>query len=138
MDIGTIRLLFDFGLLILIWHVQILIYPSFSYYKAEGLRQWHKKYVLRITYIVMPLMIGQLSLAIVQSFHKLGSYEIGSLTIISIIWLSTFLQFVPMHSKISFGDTDHQMLSTLIRKNWLRTVLLSIMFTWSFIHLCLQ
>jgi len=42
MSIPLIRLLFDFGLLVLIWLVQLVIYPSFLYYEQDNLKRWHE------------------------------------------------------------------------------------------------
>ncbi len=128
----TIRLLFDFGLLVLIWIVQLVIYPSFSEYKREDLMRWHKKYINRIAIVVMPLMIGQLSLVIVQVFRDLTSLNIISLVLVMMMWGSTFLQFVPIHNDISFGIVDRNLLHKLTNKNWLRTILWTVIFIISF------
>ncbi len=133
MNIETNRLLFDFGMLVLIWLVQLVIYPSFFHYQIKDLKQWHEKYIVRITYVVMPLMIGQLSLTIVMVFDNLGIYQIGSLILIVVAWLSTFLQFVPMHNKITMGVISDDVLHKLLRNNWLRTILWTIIFIWSFV-----
>ena len=50
----------DFGLLVLIWMVQLVVYPGFKYYQRERLLEWHARYTSRISYIVGPLMLGQL------------------------------------------------------------------------------
>ena len=61
MDLQLIRLLLDFGLMVLIWIVQLVIYPGLCYYKNEDLGKWHKIYTQRIGVIVGPLMIAQLA-----------------------------------------------------------------------------
>ena len=58
--IDIIRLLVDFGLLVLIWIIQLIIYPSFLFYRAKELITWHKMYTKAIALIVIPLMLGQL------------------------------------------------------------------------------
>lgn len=128
MNIETFRLVFDFGMLVLIWLVQLVIYPSFKFYEKEGLKMWHKKYVTRIAYVVMPLMIGQLSLAIVEVFTEFNLFSLIVLLLITLVWMSTFFQFVPMHNQISFGGIDETILDGLIHKNWLRTSLVTAVF----------
>ena len=58
-----LQLLVDFGLVVLIWIVQLIIYPSFLYYNSNTLSKWHKTYTGRITTIVAPLMIAQIAIA---------------------------------------------------------------------------
>jgi hypothetical protein len=36
MDINIIRLLFDAGLFVLIWMIQLSVYPSFLYYEKQN------------------------------------------------------------------------------------------------------
>ncbi|MFD2185970.1 hypothetical protein [Aquimarina celericrescens] len=94
--------------------------------------RWHKKYINRIAIVVMPLMIGQLSLVIVQVFRDLTFLNIISLVLVMMTWGSTFLQFVPIHNDISFGIVDRNSLHKLTYKNWLRTILWTAIFIISF------
>lgn len=121
------RLLVDFGLVVLIWLVQLVIYPSFQYYRSEDLLRWHQKYTSRITVIVMPLMLAQLAL---NTFYTLQVSSITawcSLLLIVLVWLITFAYFVPAHRKISEGKTG-TILIDLVRFNWWRTLLWSAVF----------
>jgi hypothetical protein len=131
MSVVILRLLVDFGLLVLIWIIQLIIYPGFLYYNTENLVVWHKKYTPLIGYIVAPLMISQLGIAIYQTTSATNPYNLISLVIISIVWISTFLQFIPIHNNISKGRANNKMLSSLVKKNWLRTVLWTILFLFS-------
>lgn len=131
MSILTIRLLFDFGLLVLIWMVQRIIYPGFLHYSSKDLIKWHREYTSRFTYIVMPLMLGQLCIAIYQLILEIDAYTVISLIIIVLIWLSTFLLFVPIHSKISKGNVNEKLLNQLVYKNWMRTFLWTVLFLYS-------
>ena len=58
------RLLLDFGLCILIWMVQLVVYPSFLFFSFNNLFTWHKTYTKAIALIVIPLMLGQLGIVI--------------------------------------------------------------------------
>ena len=131
MSIAILRLLFDFGLLVLIWIVQRIVYPSFLHYDTTNLINWHREYTSRFTFIVMPLMLGQLGISIYQLIMKIDLYSILSLIIILLIWAATFLQFVPIHAKIAKGKVSQKMLNSLVKKNWIRTFLWTALFLYS-------
>ncbi len=131
MNLSLLRLLFDFGMLVLIWLVQLIIYPSFLYYQPRDLLLWHETYVIAISFVVIPLMFGQLITASIQLFKKQNLFTVGSLMLIAFVWLSTFVQFVPMHNAISLGDTSLDLLNDLIDKNWIRTAIWTFIFVWS-------
>ncbi|MFT6745260.1 MAG: hypothetical protein ACJAR8_001821, partial [Bacteroidia bacterium] len=76
MDFDTARLIVDFGLVVLIWMVQLIVYPSFLFYKDTELITWHTKYTPRITKIVAPLMFAQLSLSVFGLFQGITAYSI--------------------------------------------------------------
>ena len=88
MSITILRLLFDFGLLVLIWIVQRIVYPSFLHYNSKDLVNWHKVYTSRLTFIVMPLMLGQLGISIYQLIMEINLY-----TVLSIIIIPAFATF---------------------------------------------
>jgi hypothetical protein len=133
MTIAIIRLLLDFGLVVLIWIIQRIVYPSFLHYTTENLIIWHKEYTSRFSVIVIPLMIGQLGISMYQAFIVTNLYTVVSLVIVIVIWLSTFMQFVPIHSNISKGRVSEKTLNSLVAKNWLRTFLWSLLFVMNFI-----
>lgn len=128
MSLDTIALVIASGLLVLIWMIQLVVYPSFSYYNSESLVIWHKKYTNRFGPIVMPLMIGQLGIGLYQVITAISTYTIVNFIIITLLWSSTFLQFVPIHDNIAKGKASETMLVSLVKKNWIRTVLWTILF----------
>ena len=128
MTIAIIRLLLDFGLVVLIWIIQRIVYPSFLHYSTENLVVWHREYTSRFSAIVIPLMLAQLGISIYQVITLTNLYTLLSLAVIILIWISTFLQFVPIHSNISKENVSEKMLMALVRKNWLRTFLWSLLF----------
>ena len=133
MTIEILRLLFDFGLLVLIWLVQLVIYPGFPYYSVENLLKWHRKYTVGISVVVIPLMFGQLITAILLLVESKTTFTIGSLILISIVWAITFSQFVPMHRKIDAGQSDKKLLKHLVKLNWIRSFLWTLIFIWTFL-----
>ncbi|MEX6626383.1 hypothetical protein [Tenacibaculum salmonis] len=134
MVLDNITLLVDFGLVVLIWIVQRIIYPSFLYYKTSKLLIWHTKYMARFSTIVIPLMLGQLVLSIYQLFIDINSNSLIVFGIIVLLWMSTFLQFVPIHTRISKGIVTEEMLKKLVYKNWIRTILWTLLFLYHFIN----
>jgi len=125
-----LKLISDAGLLVLIWIVQLVIYPSFVYYDSSNLKKWHAVYTGKITYVVLPLMLSQLVLSCWLTFINNWDLLITINTILVIsTWLSTFITFVPLHQKI---DQSNQGLSKIVKKliakNWLRTFLWTLIF----------
>lgn len=131
MDIEHIRLILDFGLVVLIWMVQLVVYPGLCHYKKTDLGVWHKIYTNRITVIVGPIMIAQLGIAIWQFWNVKNLYTSGSLAIILLIWILTFLVFVPLHNSIDPEKSCEEITSALVIKNWWRTGLWTCLFLWS-------
>ncbi|MCA0131851.1 hypothetical protein [Winogradskyella alexanderae] len=134
MSLDLARLIIDFGFMILIWAVQLVIYPSFGFYNETNLIQWHKKYTKRVTVIVLPLMTAQLILALIQVFQKLNWYSIVSILIIGVLWLITFKVFVPLHMSIDLEKPEKNVCSKLVNKNWVRTFLWSSLFIISLVY----
>jgi len=128
MSIAITRLLFDAGLFVLIWMVQLVVYPSFTFYTRENLKRWHDKYTVQVTFIVMPLMLGQLAIIGFQFWQEVTWYTILSAVFVFLLWLSTFLKFIPMHQLITTAEFDELILTNLVRYNWGRTFLWSGLF----------
>jgi len=122
MTLEIARWLFDFGTLILIWLVQLVIYPSFRFYTPEHLLLWHQQYTTRVSYVVLPLMLGQLLLVLLQLWQSISWYTGSSFILILLLWASTFLWFVPLHGQISAGNFQEKDLLALVRRNWWRTL----------------
>ncbi|TLP79701.1 hypothetical protein ES765_10130 [Maribacter sp. ACAM166] len=122
------RLICDTGLVVLIWIVQLIIYPSFSFYKLENLYKWHEIYTKRIAVIVVPLMVGQMIVTGIQLYSQQNFYTITSAILVLSVWLSTFLLFVPLHSNISKKIAVQLSVEKLKLHNWLRTILWSLLF----------
>ena len=121
------RLVLDVGLLVLIWMIQLIVYPSFLFYTAKELIAWHKMYTKAIALIVIPLMLGQLGIAIYQVFLLQNTYTLTSIILVVFLWGITLLKFAPMHQQISDGNTHVQLLKKLVQNNWIRTLIWTIL-----------
>ncbi|PKA99983.1 hypothetical protein B0O79_3707 [Flavobacteriaceae bacterium MAR_2009_75] len=124
------QLTFDFALVVLIWLVQLIIYPSFKYIPRHDLLNWHQRYVKRMGIIVVPLMLGQVALMSLQVFKQISSYSVGVLLLVLVQWIITLSFFAPMHQKISSDKYSEENLNQLVKTNWIRTVVYTIIFLW--------
>ncbi len=131
MSIAVVRLLIDFGLVVLIWIIQLIVYPSFLHYTTNNLIKWHSKYTPLIGFIVGPLMLAQLGISIYQLHNEITTYNVINVMLISVIWILTFLQFVPIHNNISRGKISKSLLVSLVLKNWSRTILWTLLFMYN-------
>ena len=115
------NLAISWGLFILIWLVQLIIYPGFHLITRDVFVSYHKWYVMRISSIVFPLMLAELILTVwwIQSDdYSLVSVLAGVLVLI--VWLSTFVRQVPIHNQLKTGKQDME-IRRLVTTNWVRT-----------------
>ncbi|MEM6525904.1 MAG: hypothetical protein AAF693_19040 [Bacteroidota bacterium] len=122
----------DFGLVILIWLVQLIIYPSFQYIDKAQISEWHSKYTVLITIVVMPLMFGQVAFHILSLFKKVDTLGVVQAALIAVVWAITFLKAVPLHNRIQSGVNFEESVSSLIQWNWPRTIIWTLIFCISF------
>lgn len=120
--------LIDFGLLVFIWTVQLVVYPSFKYFPADALLRWHGVYSGAVSIVVMPLMIAQVALHGWRLYEHLSPGNLLAFILVVSTWLVTFVVFVPLHSKISLDQELAQSLAKLVSYNWIRTGLWSLIF----------
>jgi DMSO reductase anchor subunit len=123
----TVKLLFDFGLFVLIWMTQLIVYPSFTQFDPVDLQKWHSSYTLRISILVMPLMVGQLVVHIHQLSRDYSLIPSVALVCILLAWVNTFLYAVPLHNQIASGVDISIAAEKLVSVNAWRT------WCWSFV-----
>ncbi|MBW7877137.1 MAG: hypothetical protein H3C47_14240 [Candidatus Cloacimonetes bacterium] len=116
----------NFGLFVLIWLVQVIIYPSFHKIDNSCFVDWHSQYTKSISFFVVPLMTAQIILAIMLGLKSGFNFWLNTqICLIAVIWLATFAGAVPCH-KILFSGKDFAVINRLIRINWIRTILWTI------------
>ena len=133
--ITTLRLVIDFGLVVLIWMVQLIVYPGFLFYKDENLITWHKVYTPRITIIVAPLMFVQAGVAIYLVTVEFSILHLIYTLLVVSTWVSTFLYFVPLHQKIENKKELKTSALKLSKGNILRAFQWSLVFIYGLIFL---
>ena len=126
--ISEIHGLVDFGMCVVLWLVQLVIYPSFLKIEPSELLAWHKAYTFRVSFLILPLMLGQLVLAILSVMKDSSVLEWLAIAFILVCWILTFFVSVPLHRKIEQNDITQETLQRLIITNWPRTILWSLIF----------
>ena len=116
------------GLLVLIWIVQIIIYPGMHSWDSDRFALLHREYVRRISFIIVPLIVAQAALALHQVILSPNLITAAQVILIGAVWGMTFFISVPLHKRLSTGY-DVQAVTRLTATNWLRT------FGWSLISL---
>lgn len=126
-------MLFDFGLVVLVWLVQLVIYPSFHFFGNDGLHRWHTIYTSKVTLVVLPLMAGQLLSHSFGLFHHFDLFRSFIYLLVVSNWIITFMYAIPAHQKIGKGNDVSTSIDLLLRINWIRTILWSLIFILSLI-----
>jgi len=119
---SILQLAFSAFLTGLIWVIQVLHYPGFSFVPPEQSLRFHGFHTNRITWIVAPLMIAELITAGLPLLLPLGLTWIWVLNFTSVVgvWLVTGLAAVPLHNRLA-QDWNLETIKSLVRINWLRT-----------------
>ena len=114
------ELLISFGLVVLIWIIQCLHYPSFFFVDQKNFSNFEVFHTKRISWIVIPLMLSEVLFLILNPRPFIG------LMVVS-VWLSTFFLQVPCHNSLNNGFNE-VVIQRLIRTNWIRTFLWTLKF----------
>ena len=125
----------DAGLVVLIWLVQLIIYPSFAKIDQALFIDWHRSYTMNITLVVAPLMFAQLGLAIYEIWETPGLLAWIRLVLIGSVWALTFFWAVPVHNSLDVEGNTSVLVNELVRANWPRTIVWSGIFLLGFLRL---
>ncbi len=128
MELSELRTLLDFGMVVILWLVQLVIYPGFKTCELTRLVEWHRAYTRRVAWVIIPVMFTQLPLVAWLCSQHPSAANIAALSALLVCWLLTFAVSVPLHRRIDAGDTRAETVERLIRTNWPRTFLWSAAF----------
>ena len=121
-----IRLSVDSGLFVLIWLVQVIIYPSFLHVDREKLNYWHQVYIRKILYFVAPLMFIQTGVIALQLLFDPLIFLLDGL-LLAMVWINTFFIAIPIHNAIDREESIDANILKLLQVNrwraWLWTAL---------------
>jgi hypothetical protein len=117
----------SFGLVVLIWVVQLVIYPAFREIAEDRFIAWHARYTKTITWVVGPLMFAQaLAIALLMRTEFRSAVGLAGLCVL-LAWLATAFIAVPIHNRLATGFNVIQ-INRLVRTNWVRTAAWTIAF----------
>ncbi len=112
----------------LIWFVQLVHYPLFILVSDFSFETYESSHQFRTSLVVIPAMITELLSALVllyqgafSSEKLLHRYFLLSLILLGVVWLSTFLIQVPLHSRLEQGFSATS-IHSLVISNWIRTM----------------
>ena len=112
----------SWGLFILIWLVQLIIYPGLARIPSNDFVNYHAWYVTKITMVVLPLMICEIIITIALLFLQENLfYPIVTCGLVILVWSSTFTLQVPIHKSLQAGK-DKSKIRRLVVTNWIRTI----------------
>lgn len=129
-SVDTVRLVVDFGLVVLIWLVQLVIYPSFRHVDPDAFVAWHARYSALITLVVVPLMLAQVAAVAAQLWRGADAWTVASAVLVGAIWLLTFLVSVPAHAALQAEGNLPRLVDHLVSTNAWRTA------GWTLVFLC--
>ncbi len=112
----------DTGLVVLVWLVQLIIYPTFAAVEPARFRTWHRGYSRRIATVVVPLMVAQ---ALLHGWGLLTALDAAAVVAAGCVvgaWLATFLGAVPCHRRLAAAGCEPRVLRSLLRWNLVRAV----------------
>lgn len=114
--------LVSFGLVVLIWLVQCVIYPSFAAVEPGSFVAWHARYTRAITWFVGPLMLAQVGLLGRLLYERPGVRISAAASAVAACWIATAALAVPCHDRLQAGGRDLAVIRRLVATNWVRTV----------------
>ena len=106
----------------LILVTQIVSYPLFLKVEVDNFSIFHDDYVSRISFIAVPVMLGELFISTLVYYYF--NTFLGSMILLSIIliFISTFIIQVPLHNKLKLANNRKHIIK-LVNTNWIRTFL---------------
>lgn len=109
----------------LVWFVQLVHYPLFARVGAETGRAYALEHQRRMTWLVGPLMVGELASAGALFLCLRGTaaeaLTRAGLVLVAVIWVSTVTRQVPLHAQLA-RDPRPALVERLARTNWVRTL----------------
>ena len=115
----------DFAMFLVIWLVQLIVYPVFRYVDESRFATWHQGYCNRISFFVLPLMFAQLIESASACFFEGGVLAWSKMGAVLGAWIVTFFVSAPCHRRLSQSGQDQDVIGRLLFTNWMRTLLWS-------------
>lgn len=125
----AIHAIATFYMLGVIWFVQLTHYPLFGFVDEARYPEFQAEHMRRTGWVVgVPMIIEILSaawLALIQESLILSTLSYIGLALVIVIWITTAVLQVPLHGRLK-SKSDKELQLSLVRTNWLRTILWTI------------
>ncbi len=111
------------GFCVLLWVVQVVVYPQMGTVRDEDFRGYHERHTRLISWLVGPLFLmegGCAALAFWWGWQAGLWVQLASVGLFVANSLLTFLLFVPAHLHLGCGK-DEVLMRRLVTMNWWRT-----------------
>jgi hypothetical protein len=109
----------------LIWFVQIVHYPLFKAVGNEAIQSYAVQHASRTSFVVIIPMLLELASATYLFFYRpewiSWGESVASLTLVILIFASTFFLQVPLHNLIQSSGSQTY-ITSLVMTNWVRTI----------------
>jgi hypothetical protein len=112
----------SFGLVVLIWLVQLVIYPAFADIAPERFVRWQARYTRTISWVVVPLMLAHVGLIAWRLVVAPGVSVGLAAAMVTVAWVATFALAVPAHDRLQAGGPENGVIGQLVATNRIRTV----------------
>ncbi|MDF7800633.1 hypothetical protein P4C99_14240 [Pontiellaceae bacterium B1224] len=112
----------DIAMTMLIWLVQLVIYPAYLSIDKKLFQDWHHRYMRTISFIVIPLILAQGLCIGFQCLENFSLMIFLQAVMFIVAWTTTFTQSVPCHKKLQANGWNEGIIKRLILTNWIRTV----------------
>ena len=109
----------------LIWFVQLVHYPAYHHVGSAEFQRYQTHHQRATSWVVGPPMLLELATTLALILRPIPSVPAAwpwiGLILLAIIWLSTALLQVPLHTKLLTAPTPAH-IRRLVQTNWLRTI----------------
>ena len=120
--VAQIQFAIDVALAMLIWLVQLVIYPAYLTIDKQQFPAWHHRYMRTISFVVIPLILAQALCIGFQGLENDSPIVRFQIVLFIVAWTTTFALSVPCHKKLQAKGWDESVIKRLIHTNWIRTV----------------
>lgn len=122
-----LNLLFTAMLTGVVWMVQLVHYPGFLHVGREAAAAYQQFHLRRMGRLVVPLMLGELALALwllftPMTFIAMEYLNYAAFGLLVVVWLITFLRAVPLHRQLDKEGYAPETIHKLISANGWRTL----------------
>jgi hypothetical protein len=123
--LAGLQVIVDSGLFVLIWLVQLVLYPSFRFIEKDNFRLWHNRYCALMGLVAAPLMLIQVAIEALMLEQEIRWPRILG---IGVIWVVTFSLSESCHQRLHHDGRNMAAILWLIRTNWIRTIICTLLF----------